>query len=180
MKIGTKSILFGVHQFLWHPITVLIAWVYLYRKFPNWKECICIIIHDWGYWGVDNIDGEEGEKHPEWAANIVKILFGIYYYKLCLYHSRHYAKNEKEEPSILCWADKFSIVFDPYFFYIIRATISGEIVELRKTTADAGFIKMSATNKEWFAWVYTLMSTVAKEQRGDAAPYVNPERNNHE
>lgn len=26
MRIGTKSILFGVHQFIWHPVTVYIAW----------------------------------------------------------------------------------------------------------------------------------------------------------
>ncbi|MCK5235828.1 MAG: hypothetical protein KAR06_02490, partial [Deltaproteobacteria bacterium] len=60
--VGTKSLLFGVHQFIWHPITVLIAWCKLYG-WPTWPELVCIIVHDWGYWGKPNMDGPEGEKH---------------------------------------------------------------------------------------------------------------------
>lgn len=57
MKTGTKSLLFGVHQFIWHPLTVLLAWIKLYG-WPAWEELVCIIIHDWGYWGKSNMDGE--------------------------------------------------------------------------------------------------------------------------
>ena len=89
MKTGTKSLLFGVHQFVWHPITVWMAWVWLFRRLPNWKETICIIIHDWGYWGKENMDDEEGEKHPEWAFHFASKHLGKSYGLLCLYHSRH-------------------------------------------------------------------------------------------
>ena len=84
MNVGTKSLLFGVHQFIWHPVTVLIAWVSLYGR-PTWRELICIIVHDWGYWGAPNMDGEEGERHPEVGAEIALRLFGLEYYELVLY-----------------------------------------------------------------------------------------------
>ena len=105
MKTGTKSILFGVHQFFWHPFTVLIAWVYLYRSFPTWKELVCIVIHDWGYWFCDNMDDLKGETHPVWAAEKAMKWFGPQYYCLCLFHSRHYAKRYGMRPTKLCWAD---------------------------------------------------------------------------
>ena len=75
MKTGTKSLLFGVHQFIWHPVTVLIAWIWLYKRFPSWRELICMFVHDWGYWGKTNMDDEDGEKHPELGANIALKLF---------------------------------------------------------------------------------------------------------
>lgn len=64
MKIGTRSLLFGVHQFLWHPVTVVIAWRKLYGRLPHWHELIAIALHDIGYWGLPNIDGAEGREHP--------------------------------------------------------------------------------------------------------------------
>ena len=30
MPVGTRSLLYGVHHIIWHPITVLIAWWILY------------------------------------------------------------------------------------------------------------------------------------------------------
>lgn len=57
--VGTRSLLFGVHQFLWHPWTVYRAWRYLYGK-PTWREVVCIFLHDLGYFGKPNMDGEEG------------------------------------------------------------------------------------------------------------------------
>jgi len=131
MKTGTKSILFGVHQFFWHPLTVWMAWIWLYRRVPGFRETFCIIIHDWGYWGKRMMDDREGQRHPEFAAKIAGRLFGEKYRLLCLYHSRHYAKSAGEEPSKLCWADKMSIIFDPMFLYLPRAWMSGELFEYR-------------------------------------------------
>lgn len=75
MNVGTKSILFGVHQFLWHPLTVGLAWFALYGKWPKWHEWVAIFCHDLGYWGCPNMDGEEGQRHPvrgaDLTANIV-------------------------------------------------------------------------------------------------------------
>jgi hypothetical protein len=83
MKVGQRSLLYGVHQFLWHPITVLIAWWVLFGR-PTWRELVCIIIHDWGYWNCPNMDGPEGNgirSMPRswlgsgWARNITTSAF---------------------------------------------------------------------------------------------------------
>jgi hypothetical protein len=170
MKIGTKSLLIGVHQILWHPVTVLLAWIELYG-FPNWKQCVCIFIHDWGYWGSPNMDGIEGEKHTEWAAafadkyldggegniesqEVWPILNSVMpkdtYRHLCLFHSRHYSRKWSTFPSRLCWADKLSIKYDPWWFYLTRAWLSGELFEYRALHDLMG--ENFKTHREWYEW----------------------------
>ncbi len=176
MKKGTKSILFGVHQFLWHPFTVWLAWIWLYKRAPSYKELVCIIIHDWGYWGKVNMDDEDGETHPEAGARIANKLFGSKYHYLCLFHSRHYARNAGVEPSALCWADKMSIMFEPWWFYLPRARMSGELQEYRELAANAGLVPLSATNREWFAWVKAKLAKLGLEKKSNAVEFMNPER----
>lgn len=173
MRVGTKSLIFGVHQFAWHPITVLSAWWKLYGR-PSFMELVCIIIHDWGYWGSPNMDGIEGERHPEGAALFASCLFGKEAHDLVLYHSRHYAKNAGVEPSKLCWADKLSIIYEPWWLYLPRAWASGELAEYRKMAKD--YISPDRPHREWFAWVKDRLKTLGIAQRGDAVTYVNPER----
>lgn len=158
MKLGTKSILFGVHQILIHSIVVWLAWIKLYGL-PSFKELICIIIHDWGYYGKDNIDGPEGKRHPELGAKIAGKLFGKEYYDLCLYHSRFYANRDNVNPSKLCWADKYSIKLEPYYFYVCRAIITGEMKEFREV-----YFSKDLSNKEWFQLGQELMSSEALEK----------------
>src|SRR5688572_8618904 len=113
MKRGTLSVLFGVHQFLWHPITVLRAWRHLYGRWPKWHWIIAILCHDLGYWGKPNMDGPEGQTHPEagaeLASDVVYRIGRIIYclrknpeecaglmaesaYQLSIGHSTHYSK----------------------------------------------------------------------------------------
>lgn len=176
MKRGTKSILFGVHQFLWHPLTVFLAWIWLFRSLPTWREAVCILIHDWGYWDKPNMDGAEGELHPELGARIAGRLFGSEYHDLCLYHSRHYARNAGKEPSRLCWADKVSILCDPWWLYLPRAMASGELQEYRAIAAGTGFISLRASNREWYRWLQKRLVKLGKEKRGDVVTYANPLR----
>ena len=181
MKTGTKSLLFGVPQFAIHPLVVFIAWCKLYGR-PSWREIVCIGIHDWGYWGSPNMDGEEGEKHPRLGAEIAGRLFDEWaegyseptYYSLCLYHSRHYARNRETEPSRLCWADKLSVLYEPWWLYLPRAWASGELSEYRALAVP--FVPLTASNRTWYAWLQDRLGTLAREQRGDAVPYINPER----
>ena len=196
MKTGTKSLLFGVHQVLWHPVTVFAAWVWLYGRMPSFKETVCIIVHDWGYWGKANMDDEDGERHPELGAKIAHFLCDrprTYRWKtpngtmkrepqygclhLCLFHSRHYARTLGLEPSKLCWADKCSIMFEPWWWYLPRAIASGEIIEYRKICADRGFVPMTASNRVWFVWIKERLMRLALEKRGDAVPYANANGN---
>ncbi|MEK4063254.1 MULTISPECIES: hypothetical protein [Paenibacillus] len=139
------SIVWGASVFL-ASVTVYRAWCYLYGK-PTWKEIISIFSHDLGYWGKPNMDGEEGGWYPEVRAKIVKRWLGEEYQKLVLYHSRHYAKLHSELPIKLCWADKLSIMFDPKWFYLLRARSTGEIKEYRK---NAGSMEVwNLSDSEW-------------------------------
>jgi hypothetical protein len=132
MKVGTKSVLVGVHQFFWHPITVLLAWMDLYGWPKPW-ELFCILVHDLGYLGKSDMDGDSGELHPELGAKIAGFFFGEKARLECLGHSRSYAQNHGLPTSRLCWADKWSPMFDPTHLYWLRGTLSGEIAEYRRT-----------------------------------------------
>lgn len=138
MKIGTRSVLYGAHQFLWHPWTVAKAYRLVYGKWPTLDEWIGILTHDIGYWGSPNMDGEEGRKHPEVGANVAaRIVFfftrsvtrAVDVYFFTLYHSSHYAAMHNAEPSRLFLPDKVSILVESRRFYLLRATLSGEVRE---------------------------------------------------
>ena len=176
MKRGTKSLLFGVHQFLWHPFTVWLAWVWLYRRTPTWRECLCILVHDWGYWGCSAMDDERGEGHPELGARIAGRLLGQEYHDLVLLHSRHYSRRLGREPSALCWADKLSIVCEPWWLYLPRAWASGELGEYREMAAGAGVVPIEASHREWHRIIRDRLTRIGRERRGDVVPYVNPRR----
>jgi hypothetical protein len=177
IPVGTKSLLFGVHQIFWHPITVFLAWHELYG-WPNWKECICMVIHDWGYWGCPNMDGEEGERHPQRGALIAwkyldnrELAYdnGDIYAMLCLYHSRHYARAADVTPSKLCWADKLSIKYDPWWFYLLRAWASGELFEYLDLHADMG--EQFKTWRAWYDWVSERAICMGHQQSSDGITF---------
>lgn len=156
MKIGTKSVLFGVHQFLWHPLTVGLAWKRLYGVWPTRKEWICIFVHDLGYWGKPNIDGKEGRTHPEFGARVAhqfadrpSITGSAAYYELTLFHSREYAKLAGHEPSLLCWADKYCVLCEPRWFYTLRARLSGEMKEFKSHAVP--YIG-DVSDRRWLNW----------------------------
>lgn len=163
MKTGTKSLLFGVHHFLWHPYTVYRAWVLLYGM-PSFRQLVCIVIHDWGYWGMPDMNGVTGSNHPVTGARIALGLFGAEGYLLCLYHSRSYANRDNVIPSRLCWADKLSILYELGWFYLIRAKLSGELKEYRAGAAADGALPLTATDREWFSWLKDEMVKF-KEQK---------------
>lgn len=146
---GTLSLLFGVHQVFWHPYTVWRAWRALYGA-PTWRELACIIVHDWGYWGSPDMDGEIGSKHPIRSGLIaIKLGLSCADYEEIANHSRHLAFAMGHTPSRLCWADKLSMVYDPNWFYLIRARLSGEIDEYRENAARAGFINRRESDGAW-------------------------------
>lgn len=174
MKVGRKSLLFGVHQFVWHPITVYRAWCRQYDRRPTWRETVCIIIHDWGYWWAPNMDGEQGERHPEFGARLAEWLFGQEHHDLVLLHSRHYARRHGAEPSPLCWADKLSILYDPPWFYLLRARLSGELHEYRENAARAGVVPLTAPDEVWLFVIRAKFRRLAAEMNPDAVVYMNP------
>lgn len=155
IPVGTKSVLWGVHQFIWHPITVLIAWKKVHRTWPNWWQLLAIIFHDSpGYIGCKEMDGPDGLEHPyagaRWAARIAGILseeaaFKTYF--LSLYHSSNFAKLHGAPPSDLYLPDKVSILVEPRWFYMLRARLSGELEEF--VTREALKQNRTFTDSEW-------------------------------
>lgn len=130
MKVGTKSVLYGVHAFWHHPFILAAAWTRLYG-FP-WDPRLWLVffIHDLGYVGCPNMDGEEGERHPERAARwLQKLGFSPEWQNLVLYHSRFYARRDNASPSKLCYADKLAIAMTPWWLYLPLARLTGELEE---------------------------------------------------
>jgi hypothetical protein len=159
MKIGTKSVLFGAHQFLIHPWFVAAAWIKLYgtstqfigyysdrhNQSWDWERVglwasifhpmlwVCFFVHDIGYWGSPNMDGPEGEEHPRVGARFVQRLVpgpkGWAWHDFVLYHSRFLAKKHKVDYSLLCVADKLSIAITWRWLQLLLWNLSGEIKE---------------------------------------------------
>jgi hypothetical protein len=182
MKIGTKSLLFGAHQFVIHPISVAIAWRRLYGRWPNWWQAVCIAVHDWGYWGCPNMDGPEGTNHPEWGARLARCIVGrlswtnlpIHAFDLCSGHPRHYARLHEFPVSPLMPADKLGAVLPSWWVYLPMARATGELAEYR-AEADRYFqetgrgIPATATDREWYTWLQGYMARVADKSVSEGA-----------
>lgn len=144
MKIGTKSILFGAHAFFLHPWFLAWAWFKLYGfsevedpfvgRISLWSPLLWLafFLHDLGYLGKPNMDGPEGELHPELAGRIMRRLAGSGWERFCLFHSRYLAKQSDQPYSLLCPADKLAIALEPRWLYLARVIATGEIKEYMK------------------------------------------------
>ena len=155
MKLGTKSVLYGAHAFYLHPWFVALAWWKLYGFPWDPRLWVAFFVHDLGYWGSPNMDGEEGERHPEWAARLMTRWFdplrrghtqvmvdGTWsdpvgrWGEFVLYHSRFYAKKHGcRPPSRLCMADKLAVALEPWWLYLPRVILTGEIREYMSLAA---------------------------------------------
>jgi hypothetical protein len=180
MKLGTRSILFGAHCFFIHPWFVAAAWWKLYGFPRDPRLWVAFVIHDWGYWGLPEMDGPEGETHPELAADIMR-LFGWEWHDLCLYHSRFYAKMHGMPFSPLCVADKLAIALTPAWLYLPMVTLTGEVDEYmatygtRSVSGEIHLERLTVKNKrEWFGRLQPYMEAWAWEHRdGKADTWTN-------
>ncbi len=205
MKVGTKSVLFGYHCFFLHPLFVAYAWLRMHgfrrvkigeRRYANapasWKRAVhtsildyklwwAFCLHDIGYWGKPNMDGPEGERHPEMGARIMRRKFGEPWGELCLYHSRFYARRDQREPSALCFPDKTAYLYYPTWLIVWLCSWTGEINEYMQNAHrdNAGivvadgvksedyFAPNAFSKREWAEGVKTFIRQwVAKHQDG--------------
>jgi len=144
-SVGTRSLLWGAHAFWVHPIVIALAWRKLYGRFPNGWECLAIFCHDLGYWGCGSMDGADGKQHPYIGALLGKRIArflgartpeATYVESLILGHSRSFCEEEHRTISALCDPDKYSILYEPAWFYWIRTILSGEIHEYRRNEEE--------------------------------------------
>lgn len=145
MKVGTKSLLFGYHQFLLHPLFVFAAWVKLYGWPRDPRVVASFFLHDVGYWGKPNMDGKEGKQHPYGGAKIAHVLFDHFCLIWCdqmtwfdfnLLHSRDCARWYGTKPSRLCFADKLAFLIYPAWLLRLLYFLSGEDKEYRQFKYD--------------------------------------------
>jgi len=163
MKVGSKSLLFGVHCFFIHPWFVALAWWRLYGFPWDPRLWVAFFVHDLGYWGKPNMDGPEGQTHPELGGRIMGWLFDFHWYtlrgriyKLCYgrvwracntlhfrsklswdweYFTKNHSRNYAGANfSKLCVADKLAIAITPWWIYLPLAIASGEIKEYMADT----------------------------------------------
>lgn len=170
MKIGTKSVLWGAHCFFIHPFFVAAAWWMLYGFPWDPRLWVAFFVHDLGYIGKPNMDGDEGEQHPYLGARIMHFLFDrprrhrrefpngaveyVYnwrWWDFTLYHSRFLAKQQGKQPSQLCMADKLAVAMEPWWLYLPRVLLTGEAREYMGLRSDPN-------------------GKYAHEARGDSAP----------
>lgn len=147
MRVGTRSVLFGSHQFILHPIMVAIGWRMTYGFWPKgWRTWIAIAVHDWGYWGLGDMDGRRGKLHPLWAAERLanwyapkptlaehgtpafwrKLDANVFWFWFLAAHSRYAAKALGWEPSPLMLPDKLATALLPVPVYAALMWLSGE------------------------------------------------------
>ncbi|MDH4319901.1 MAG: hypothetical protein OEV73_00230 [Desulfobulbaceae bacterium] len=163
MKIGTRSVLFGVHQFIIHPVLVAWAWLILYRQWPRLHEWAAIITHDLGYWGSPNMDGDEGEEHPERIAAWWR-RFGAFGNKVAveiLGHSRHHAGRHGMPLSRLFRPDKLSTTLYPIWLYLILGNLSGEIDEYMDRGRRGKYVEIARATQTQRLWLIEVQAHLA-------------------
>lgn len=129
MRVGTKSLLFGAHQIVLHPALVALAWRRIYGEWPSAREAVVIAVHDWGYFGCKEMDGEDGKYHPALGEKIAAGLFGKKMADLAAGHSRSYAKIKDKPLSALCAPDKLASTLVPKKLYLLMTTLTCEVFD---------------------------------------------------
>ena len=164
LSIGTKSILFGAHCFLIHPVIIAIAWIKLYGFPFDPRIWISFFVHDLGYLGKADIDGSEGRAHVILGANIMSIFDkkgSTKWHDFAKYHSRYYAKEDNAKPSKLCIADKLAICIEPSWLYLPRVKASGEILEFM-AMAKSGGLQAGDHKDIYYAWHKSVKAYMRK------------------
>lgn len=129
MRVGTKSVLFGAHAFLLHPIAVLIAYTHLFELPRDPRLLLAIGVHDLGYWGMDSVEGQGSEEHVELGGRIMDFICGRPWGDFVRRHSRSWCERHGKAYSRLCVADKLAFVLTPAWLYLPMARASGELGE---------------------------------------------------
>lgn len=159
LSTGTKSLLIGAH---WPPhiLMVALAWRWVFGQWPTKKEFAAICLHDVGYFGCKEMDGDDGTKHPELGACFADVLLGKQYGDLIRGHSMGYVVMTGGQVSKLYVADKLSHVFEPAWLYTLRTRLTGELEQYRARGPGGAARRDDETvsDEEWFRVVRCRMA----------------------
>ena len=200
IPIGTRSVLIGAHCFFIHPWFVAIAWWKLFGFPWDGRLWFAFFTHDLGYWNMPNMDGEEGEDHPRiaarWSGDLFDTRFptreddynfvgrlcnklwgrrpSCHWYRMTMFHSRFLAKKYNAPFSQLCVADKLALALEPWWLYLPRVVITGEIHEymnLARERTEAGEPKFASmklnlsSRRRWFEEVCEYLRRWVEEHK---------------
>jgi hypothetical protein len=166
LPVGTKSILFGVHQVFIHPWFVAAAWYKLYGRPLDLRLWAAFFVHDIGYWGKHDMDGAEGETHVELGAKIMAWLFDWPVLGIDPFMLMHGSKlpagykffGLKIDRSVHTWHD-FSLYHSRFY----------------STNAGVRHSRLCVADKLAFTlypcWLYLLLANMS----GEINDYMNPE-----
>lgn len=179
LPVGPRSVLWGAHCFFIHPWFVARAWTRLYGFPTDPRLWVAFFVHDLGYfvYWCRNMDGPEGERHVEWGAQLMLRCFGAEWGDFCRYHSRFSAKRDGQHFSRLCVADKMSVTLEPWWLYLPRVMLSGEIKEymaLAQVKEGSKYhanplmpYNVSTTSRRaWFHDMTTYLAAWVEEHKG--------------
>lgn len=178
MRIGTKSLLFGAHQFILHPILVAMSWWKLYGAPFDPRLWVAFVVHDWGYWGRGDVDGIEGETHI-WLGGLIMGIFGGTWMQWTRCHSRFYCRHEGLNPSSLCAADKIASCWLPAWLYLMMTRATGELDEYmgrEKHHQDLGtrFTRGDRNQERMWFYAYSRRMERYVDERTGLFWHVNP------
>jgi hypothetical protein len=134
--VGTKSVLFGAHCLLVHPVMVGLGWGKLFGFPWDIRLWFAFALHDVGYVGRDNMDGASGEQHVILGARIMGWLFGPAWADECYRHSRYWSQRMGMPVSRLCLADKLAFAITPAWLYLPMARWTGELAEYMERSQE--------------------------------------------
>jgi len=156
LSVGTKSLLYGAH---WppHALAVALSWRWLYGKWPSLKQAAAIGLHDVGYLGCRDMDGDEGVRHPELGARIADAILGREYGDLVRGHSQGYANLVGVPLSRLYAADKLAIALEVSWLYLARTRATGELAQYRTQNRGRPRKDTGASDDLWFRVVRARM-----------------------
>lgn len=129
MRVGTKSVLFGAHSFILHPIFVFLAYWQLHGFPWDPRLYLACVAHDLGYFGMDLVEGARSEEHVELGGRIMDRLCGRRWGDFVRRHSRSWCELHDQPYSRLCIADKLAFVITPAWLYLPMVRATGELGE---------------------------------------------------
>ena len=137
----------------------------MHKLFDYKSISIAVSTYEGAVWA----DGRKMDRSTNRCYTIIK---GnrFYWYDMCLYHSRFYAKKDKANYSLLCVADKLAITLEPHWLYLPRVNWTGEIEEYMAAAKndDGKYNSMALSSdeqQEWFSDVCAYLKKWAYEHK---------------
>jgi len=157
---------------------VFLAWRRLYGWPKDYRLYVAFLLHDIGYAGLHDLDGDEGQRHPLRGANLMGRLFDRgetdtcregRWWRFTGAHSRTYAAMLAMPHSPLMAVDKLATATYPRWRYALLCWTSGVYVEYRGRWAAAGTYPVRADDGAWAYCGHLQRNWARFKVRGAAA-----------